>query len=203
MTSDRPYRDAMPSQVARMRLGSGGREPVRHVCQSRRSKRFSRPHQNSTNQAQSLDVLDLVQEDKRSRLRRAPTSDAAPGERRCGSGLIQLPPTGHCLCSGLCSELLKDVANVDFRRCLTDKQRAGDLFVREALRNEFVYLHFPGRKLGPGASSSAGGPVVPNSSRAERHPPAPSRLQVRFLGLRGLQVHGRSQGRSGRRAPGC
>ena len=31
MTSDRPYRDAMPSRVARLRLGSGGRESVRYV----------------------------------------------------------------------------------------------------------------------------------------------------------------------------
>ena len=32
MTSDRPYRDAMPSRVARLRHGSGGRDAVRHGC---------------------------------------------------------------------------------------------------------------------------------------------------------------------------
>ena len=35
MTSDRPYRDAMPSRVARFEIGSGGREPIRHRCRRR------------------------------------------------------------------------------------------------------------------------------------------------------------------------
>ena len=84
MTSDRPYRDAMPSQVARLRLAQAVESQFdTSVVAAFEAILASAPEQYKS--GASLDVLDLGQEDKRSRLRRAPTSGAAPGEAVAGA----------------------------------------------------------------------------------------------------------------------
>jgi HD-GYP domain-containing protein (c-di-GMP phosphodiesterase class II) len=84
MTSDRPYRDAMPSQVARLRLAQAVESQFdTSVVAAFEAILASAPEQYKSGAA--LDALGLVHQDKRSRLRRAPTSDPDPAEAVAGA----------------------------------------------------------------------------------------------------------------------
>jgi len=84
MTSDRPYRDAMPSQVARLRLAQAVESQFdTSVVAAFEAILASAPEHYKS--GASLDVLGFVDEDKRSRLRSTPTSGAVAADAVAGA----------------------------------------------------------------------------------------------------------------------
>ena len=123
MTSDRPYRDAMPPRVARERLASGSRDAVRcgRCCRIRRDSR------NGQRKLLARRTGGL-----------RPRSPGAPGactshrsERRLARrGLRwEIPSQQRSLKPRSHTELSQHVMDVDLRRALGDHEATGDLCV--------------------------------------------------------------------------
>ena len=84
MTSDRPYRDAMPSQVARLRLAQAVESQFdTSVVAAFEAILAAAPEQYKS--GASLDFVGFAHEAKGSRLWSAPTSEPAPGDAVVGA----------------------------------------------------------------------------------------------------------------------
>ena len=149
MTSDRPYRDAMPSQVARMRLAQAVESQFdTTVTAAFEAILASADETYRTGTRSDFDVRGArIWRSHRSQLRSARskwpspgTSDVRASRVRTQAGGTRQPIGGlHlgigwsalqcCLSSGANSELLEDVSDVHLYRRLAYEQRLGDRLV--------------------------------------------------------------------------
>ncbi len=144
MTSDRPYRDAMPSRVARLRLAQAVESQfdtsvvaafeailataLRVVSPWHRLNAFG---------------LRTASRDDASRRRRSENASAVLRPRRLSaSSLVIEARHTSCFGAGMDAELLEDVSHVNLGCRLTNEERLCDLMVRAPLNEKVIDLLF-------------------------------------------------------------
>ena len=121
MTSDRPYRDAMPSRVARLRLA----QAVESQFDTTVVAAFEAVLAGASEAYRSGQREDFSLEAKR-----AQNSSAR------GNGLVVISDSGDRLGSGTRAHLREYVMHMDLHGRLGDPERSCDFAICEPLRNE-------------------------------------------------------------------